>query len=439
MSFDEEARQSAEALAASLGREIQDRVQEFVSHLASAAADERRVLIDQAQQAVSATERTLEAAISRAREEAASDAAARDAEQAERLAEHSAAADRALGEAVARARDEAASEAAARHEADLADRDAAAEREALERQTAEREAMLAAMERLVVAFRRLDEGQSLSQLLDVLAEEAARETHRSAVFVVRGRSLQGWAFSGFETAPADARSVSLSLDAVPDFSRAIERGVRAEIPHTAFDEESGAPFLSLRAGDVGVAIPVSVGGQVAALVYADDAVDGDRQVPASWPEAIELLARHAARCLEAQTAIRAARLANGAPASAQAVRSAVGVAATAVVASAAAPSTPDPSYAEEHARRYARLLISDVRLKNETAVRLGREQRDLCRRLQPELDGARQSYNERVAAALLNRDRIFEEELVRTLADGDEALLGFDQLGPPAHAERVAV
>jgi hypothetical protein len=422
MSFDEEARQSAEALAAHLGREIQDRLQEFVSHLATAAADERQSLADQATQAVAASERTLDAAVTRAREDAIAELTARfESEQAERDA---AQADR--------------DAAQAERESLQAERHAAAERQALERQTLERETMLAAMERLVTAFRRLDEGQSLSQLLDVLAAESGRETPRSAVFVVRGRNLQGWSFSGFEGAPADPRSVTFALDVIPDFERVVDQGSRAEVHHTAFSGDDSGPlnFITLHHEDVGVAVPVTVGGQVAAIVYGDDGADLDRPAPASWPEALELLARHAARCLEAQTAIRAARLSNGGAPSAQSVRSAVGSAASAVVA-----STVDSPYAEEHARRYARLLISDIRLKNEAAIRLGRESRDLWTRLRPEIATARESFNERVSPSVLQRDRIFEEELVRTLADGDDSLFGFPPPGSSegSESERLAV
>jgi hypothetical protein len=84
---------------------------------------------------------------------------------------------------------------------------------------------------------------------------------------------------------------------------------------------------------------------------------------------------------------------------------------------------PD-AYAEEHARRYARLLIADIRLYNEAAVRAGREQRDLATRLSAEITRARQAFEERVPATVAQRDRLFDEELVRTLADGDESLLG---------------
>jgi hypothetical protein len=436
MSFDEEARQSAEALAAHLGREIQDRLQEFVSHLATAAADERQTLADQAQQAVAAGERTLDAAIARAREEAVAELTARH--EAELAARDTALAER---DAAQSDRDAAQAErdaAQAEREAAQAERHAALERQAHERQTIERETMLAAMERLVTGFRRLDEGQSLSQLLDVLAAETAQETPRSAVFVVRGRNLQGWSFSGFDGAPRDARAVTFALDVIPDFERVIDQGARAEVHHTAFSGDDSGPlnFITLGHDDVGVAVPVIVGGQVAALVYADDGAELDRAVPSCWPEAIEMLARHAARCLEAQTAIRAARLSNGQQ-SAQSVRSAVGTATSAVVA-----STVDSPYAEEHARRYARLLIADVRLKNETAVRLGRESRDLWRRLQPEIAAARESFYERVSPTLLQRDRIFEEELVRTLADGDDALFGFPPPGSSSEgseSERLAV
>jgi len=201
-----------------------------------------------------------------------------------------------------------------------------------------------------------------------------------------------------------------------------------------------------------------VGGQVAAVVYVDDGGREDRPVPASWPEAIELLARHAGRCLEAQTAIRAARLsqasgsgsgASAAPQPLRAVPSAPAASPEPVQVQVAAltptPTVPviapagmNDAYAEEHARRYARLLIADIRLYNEAAVRTGREQRDLAQRLQPEIARARQAFEERVPASVAQRERFFDEELVRTLADGDEALLG-EAASHGTHPERLAV
>jgi hypothetical protein len=76
------------------------------------------------------------------------------------------------------------------------------------------------------------------------------------------------------------------------------------------------------------------------------------------------------------------------------------------------------------ARRYARLLVSEIKLYNEPAVRLGREKRDLLTRLKPEIDRARRLYEQRISTAIDSRGALFQQELVQTLADGDPALLG---------------
>ena len=90
------------------------------------------------------------------------------------------------------------------------------------------------------------------------------------------------------------------------------------------------------------------------------------------------------------------------------------------MAATAGPATEDDS----SARRYARLLVSEIKLYNEAAVRAGREKRDLLTRLQPEIERARRLYEERVSPAVGERSTYFQQELVHTLADGDAALLG---------------
>jgi hypothetical protein len=79
---------------------------------------------------------------------------------------------------------------------------------------------------------------------------------------------------------------------------------------------------------------------------------------------------------------------------------------------------------EQGARRYARLLVSEIKLYNEAAVRTGRERRDLLVRLRPEIDRARRLYEERIPELAGARGQYFQQELVQTLADGDPALLG---------------
>ena len=82
------------------------------------------------------------------------------------------------------------------------------------------------------------------------------------------------------------------------------------------------------------------------------------------------------------------------------------------------------SDAGEAARRYARLLISEIKLYNEGAVRVGREQRDLLTRLRDEVGRARRLYQERVPPTVTARDRYFDDELRQILADGDASRLG---------------
>ena len=76
------------------------------------------------------------------------------------------------------------------------------------------------------------------------------------------------------------------------------------------------------------------------------------------------------------------------------------------------------------ARRTARLLVSDIRLFNEPAVTEGVRQGNLLSRLAPEIEKARQAYNEQVPAGVRAHTDYFHQELIKTLAGGDAALLG---------------
>jgi hypothetical protein len=78
----------------------------------------------------------------------------------------------------------------------------------------------------------------------------------------------------------------------------------------------------------------------------------------------------------------------------------------------------------EEARRFARLLISEIKLYNERAVLEGREGGNLYHRLKEDIDRSRQMYNERIPADIRGSTDFFQEELVRILADGRPEALG---------------
>ena len=76
------------------------------------------------------------------------------------------------------------------------------------------------------------------------------------------------------------------------------------------------------------------------------------------------------------------------------------------------------------ARRFARLLVSEIKLYNEQKVVDGRTQSDLYPRLREYIDRSRAMYDKRVKPEVAQKYDYFHHELVNTLAEGDAAKLG---------------
>jgi len=76
------------------------------------------------------------------------------------------------------------------------------------------------------------------------------------------------------------------------------------------------------------------------------------------------------------------------------------------------------------ARRFARLLVSEIKLYNEQKVNEGRAQGDIYDRLREDIERSRQMYEKRIAPPVAARYDYFHSELVNTLADGDPEKLG---------------
>ena len=331
-------------------------------------------------------------------QQAAADAAARLRGELEQEI----AAERARADAQLRAeREHAARELEAERERARAELDAARDRAAAadadraaltDARGVEREAQLAGVERLLGAVQAITAERTLNGILDRLLEHAAASASRAVLFVVDGDRVRGMRASGFDD--LDPARIDLPIDDAGVLRDAVRAG-------EARATGGSAPprGIALSEGRAGFAAPLLVGGHVVALVYADDGTSAQPPAPAAWPEAIELLARHASSALALVTATRTLQALGGAPAG-----------------SAEAD--------DQSARRYARLLVSEIKLYNESAVRVGREKRDLLERLAPEIARARRLYEERVPPAIGGRGQYFQQELVQTLADGDPALLG---------------
>ncbi|MCX6543096.1 MAG: hypothetical protein NTV05_01630 [Acidobacteria bacterium] len=360
------------------------------------------------------TQEAVAAAQAEATERLADAAAAAQADLEQRV-EQAASAARAAATLMARAEAErriAAAVADARRETDETARQTASQA-LVETHAAARQSELAQIDRLVDAVRRLDGARSLTDVLNALGEVTSREAPRVALFLVRGSRLAGWRATGFGAA-ADPHPIDVASDQTSLLWRAIATGQPLGTAGAASGDGLKPPFGELGPDAAGLAVPVLVGGEAVAVIYADDAAEGPRTVPSAWPEVIEVLARHAARCLEVLTVSRGvspaatAQPLPGGPRVAPADRS------------VPAPRAED----DESAHRYARLLVSEIKLYHEAAVTEGRQGHNLAERLRTEIDRARTLYEARVPIEIRTRTDHFGQELVRTLADGDPSLLG---------------
>ncbi|HEY0050522.1 MAG TPA: hypothetical protein VGB68_14620, partial [Pyrinomonadaceae bacterium] len=86
--------------------------------------------------------------------------------------------------------------------------------------------------------------------------------------------------------------------------------------------------------------------------------------------------------------------------------------------------TEDERRLHNDARRFARLLVSEIKLYNEQKVKEGREANDLYERLREAIDRSREMYDKRVQPSVAAKFDYFHYELVNSLGDGEETRLG---------------
>jgi hypothetical protein len=249
----------------------------------------------------------------------------------------------------------------------------------------------AAFDRLAAAIRDLDGATTLSQALESLLTHAAAASGRSAIFLINGDRLKAWKAIGIPD--VDVQTVESSIGGRDLLARAIQAG--QSTPSSA--ALPAPPFARLPADHAGLAVPLMIGGRAVAVLYSDS---GAAAPSPGSAHIVEALVRHASAIVALRTAMR-----------------------TLEVVGDGVTDEGDVSD-DQGARRYARLLVSEIKLYNESAVRTGREHRDLLQRLRAEIDRAQRLYEERVPPAVGGRHVYFQQELLQTLADGDPALLG---------------
>lgn len=318
-------------------------------------------------------------------------------------------------------------------------------------------------DRLRAALAEVERGTSLSEVLTFLVNEVSQHVDRAGMFIVKGTSAIGWYARGVNPPEAIKQlNVPLSADTVFRHaqSRTAFRGHISQSPGTqqVMGRLGGQPQGVL-------AVPLILRDKLAAVLYCDSI---QAEIPGPESDMIEVLVAFAAKTIDlislapkpaaapAPAPAPPPRAAAPAPAPRPAAPAAPPPAAdegsSTVMFSAAqfanirqgvppapparpAPPPPPPppaapaippeeQKAHDDAKRFARLVVSEIKLYNEAKVNEGRRNKDIYERLKEDIERGRQMYNDRVAANVRDHSNYFVDELVRILAGGDAGGLG---------------
>jgi len=154
--------------------------------------------------------------------------------------------------------------------------------------------------RMLESVRVLDNASSLTEVLDALTAGASKEAGRAAMLVVKGDRLIGWRTFGFGALDLEPRAIEQSTSDVGALAAAVNTGRPAV---TGAGSVLTAPAFSEAPADrPGLAVPLLVAGRCVAVLYADP---GATSPAPGWTSPVEVLVRHAARCLEGLAVQRA--------------------------------------------------------------------------------------------------------------------------------------
>lgn len=321
-------------------------------------------------------------------------------------------------------------------------------------------------------MRRLDAGRAQSEVLQELLRQIGPWSGPRAIVVLREGMVQGWASAGFPQGDP-ARGWKGTLADSPAISRAAEG--KPVVTRSNADPVLGSWFgggqkvlmvpMSLRGKVVGLLLAVegeagldttvvqqltytvglmleTLSGRTivptAALLDPEDMTAAPAQAPvaqpAPAPELFELEAEPVAPVRPPAPPPVALR-----PVPYEIAEPVADASATVHLKVPLAPAPPPPAPAvpsaaparspeeerkHEEAKRFARLLISEVRLYNEQAVQAGKIARDIYHRLKDDIDRSREMYEQRVSADVRATSNYFRDEMVRILADGEPDALG---------------
>lgn len=261
----------------------------------------------------------------------------------------------------------------------------------------------AAWEALSASVRRLSQAQASGDWAAALLDGVAPHCRRCMLFTVALRSLTVEGMRGFDQADAaqwPGREVRLA--AAPALAAAVETRDVVVALRSAAEISAELAELMGDSGEERVHLyPVLARGRCAALLYVEPAVDHGAQ------SAVDLL-------------VAVAGLSYGLRPSSTAL----------VAIEPAAPASQAERELHLRAQRFARVQAAELRLYRSAEVRGGRARQNLYEALRGPIDAAREAFRRQFLAGCPSMVDYLHLELVRALANGDEAALGSSYPGP---------
>ena len=315
---------------------------------------------------------------------------------------------------------------------------------------------------LKAAMAAIEKGTNLSEVLTHLMGEVTRHVERAAMFVVKNNAAVGWHARGFDHSEAvKALTIPLTADTVFRLAHGSRNATRGHVSHSPATAQALARLGGAPQGLL--AVPLILRDKVAAILYCDTTQD---EMPSGTADLVEIMVAYAGKVIDILSAspktgvgtspgMRPSAPATPAPdgpgtgfgsrpptltgrpqpapapparpSTAPPLRPAAftpGPPAVPPPAPARTAVPPEEQKAHEDAKRFARLVVSEIKLYNESKVAEGRRSKDLYERLKEDIERGRQMYNDRVSAQVRGSTDYFQDELVRILAGGDPGALG---------------
>jgi hypothetical protein len=272
----------------------------------------------------------------------------------------------------------------------------------------------------------------LKSTLDGIGQFAAR----TALYVVKGGQLTGWQSRGFADEGAIKGSQLSASDGLA--GRAMNDREPVSAAAAEFDQDFVNTHGNPADGNATV-LPLVVREKVSALVYVDAGAEGRADLSAvrvlvrtaaMWLEILALRKLAGSAEAEAPAAVASAAAAEPAPAPEPPPMAAA--AAAPVPSAPVAPAvgsdlsglSSEDQEVHKKAKRFAKLLVDEIKLYNQKKVEEGKKNRDLYTRLKEDIDKSRQTYEKRWGSSAAASANYFHAELVRILADNDATLMG---------------